>query len=66
MKQLKQQIGELETLLLHRNKCNDAVSAVSVGWHIDHILLTIYIIVNALKIAKPKTYKHTFKPSKLV
>lgn len=60
MKKLQQLLLVLEEKIPHHEKINTAVSASSVGWQIEHILLTIKIILEGLKKSNPKDYKWKF------
>ncbi len=56
-------IALLEKLCSHtaESEAFDAkISAASVGWHIDHSLLVINQIVNAVKQSDPSTYTYKF------
>lgn len=47
-------------------KTNTAISQSSVGWQIEHTLLTINGILNTVAASDPKQYKYSFKPIKLL
>lgn len=51
---------ELETYIPDREKLNDTISQGSVGWHIQHTLLTTKRIISALEKSEPKQYKWRF------
>lgn len=53
LKALEQQIPKQELI-------NASVSKASVGWHIEHCLLIINQIIEALEKSNPEAYKHTF------
>lgn len=66
-------INNLDTLLnrleLHISNCdalNLQVSQSTVGWQIEHSLLTINGIVNAIQKSNPKDYNYKFNFIKLV
>jgi hypothetical protein len=60
MKKLQQLLLVVEEKIPHHEKLNTTVSASSVGWQIEHILLTIKIILEGLKTSNPKDYKWKF------
>lgn len=57
MKKLQQLLLVVEEKILHHEKLNTSVSESSVGWQIEHILLTIKIILEGLKKSNPQGYK---------
>ena len=57
MKKLQQLLLVVEEKIPHHEKLNTTVSASSVGWQIEHILLTIKIILEGLKTSNPQDYK---------
>ncbi|MBI2722499.1 MAG: DinB family protein [Bacteroidetes bacterium] len=66
MRKLENLLFELENTLPQQHIQNLAVSGSSVGWHIEHILLTNNAIINALKNSEPTKYKPSFRFSKLL
>lgn len=66
MKNLENLLAALENALPQQHKQNLSVSASSVGWHIEHLLLTNTAIINALKKSEPTKYKRSFRFSKLL
>lgn len=42
------------------NKLNEKVSASSIGWHIDHSLLVLSQIINAMESSDPLNYQYQF------
>ncbi len=66
MKKLVELLDELEKKIPQQEVINLAISKASVGWHIEHSLLTINTIIQALRKSNPKYYKWTFKLSRLV
>ncbi len=63
---LLKQLSNVQATLQHAEKQHNAVSAANVGWHIDHILLTVLLIVKATKNADPTLYKPSFKLFKTI
>ncbi len=53
-------IKELSTCIPFAEKVNLAVSAASVGWHIDHSVLVINQIIHAVNTSNPQEYKWSF------
>lgn len=60
MKKLEELIDELELFIKDQEKLNPAISAGSAGWHIEHCLLTIDIVMEALRISVPAQYQPKF------
>ncbi len=59
-------LQELETKIPLQDVLQTSVSASSVGWHIEHILLTINKITEAVKTSNADNYKFVFKPLKYI
>ena len=66
MKKLEQLIIELENKIPQQKVVNNTVSKGSVGWHIEHTLLTFNLIIEALKKSNPADYKWKFSFTKLL
>ncbi len=64
MNKLKELIQELEAAIPHQELVNTAVSKASVGWHIEHTLLTMHMIIKTLKNSDSATYKRKFNWSR--
>ncbi|WP_026763747.1 DUF1569 domain-containing protein [Sediminibacterium salmoneum] len=60
MKPLQQLLIELESFVPAAENSNPTVSSVNVGWHIDHCLLVINQIVNAMERSDPAEYEYRF------
>lgn len=60
MESLQQLIVELEAFVPDAEKLNPKISAVNVGWHIDHCLLVINQIVKAMDMSDPAGYQYQF------
>lgn len=60
MKKLEALISELETRIRDQHLLNPAVSKAAVGWHIEHSLLVLQVIIDALVKSVPDKYKSTF------
>ena len=59
-------MDELEAKISQQALVNPLVSKVSVGWHIEHALLTVNAIIEALKNSNPASYKWTFSFSRIL
>lgn len=57
---LNAQIDELAKKISQYNIISLEVSKSNVGWHIEHILLTINAIIEAVKESNPEKYKSSF------
>jgi hypothetical protein len=60
MKDVAHYISELEGKIQDQHLLNTHISKAAVGWHIEHSLLTLKVIINALKKSNPENYKSTF------
>lgn len=60
MEKLKSLLKELENKIPQHTISHAAVSKSSVGWHIEHSLLTMHLILEALKNSNPNDYQKTF------
>jgi hypothetical protein len=60
MEQLAVLIDRLEANIVHKDKASAAVSASSVGWHIEHALLVITQIIQQVGKSDPQAYKWKF------
>jgi hypothetical protein len=60
MKNLQHLLSELQKKIPLQDLLNPAISKSSVGWHIEHSLLTLNVIMSALKQSNPADYKSTF------
>lgn len=56
LKKLEKHLSVLENNILKQEVLNQSVSASSVGWHIEHSLLTINLIIEALQNSIPDNY----------
>lgn len=66
MKKLQQLLLVVEEKIPHHEKLNTTVSASSAGWQIEHILLTIKIILEGLKKSNPQDYKWKFNIPRVI
>ena len=57
---METKISTLESYVTQKDILNPTVSKVSVGWHIDHALITINKIYETLAASDPKQYKYSF------
>lgn len=60
MKNLEELISELESAIPHYQLINSTISTGSVGWHVEHTLLTLNLIIKELNKSNPKGYKWSF------
>lgn len=65
MEELHQIVIELENRIPHLIRENTSVTKASVGWHVEHTLLTINVIIEELKLSNPKEYTSKFSLPKL-
>lgn len=65
MEKLETLLKELQSKIPKMELINTSISSSPVGWHIDHILLTINQITNALKRSNPDDFKPQFKVARL-
>lgn len=59
MQKLQLLIKELESKIPDLEITSPSVSASPVGWHIDHALLTIIVIIKGMENSDPKAYRRT-------
>jgi hypothetical protein len=59
-------LRELETKISSHSFLQPNVSSSSIGWHIEHILLTINKIVEATSTSDASNFKFIFKPIKYI
>lgn len=60
MNKIPQLIEVLATKIEHYAKVNAAVSASSVGWHMEHALLVLINVTENIKQSKPEEFKPSF------
>src|SRR5215203_1290978 len=60
MIKLDKQINELESFIPFQEKTNPAISSGSIGWHIEHCLLTLDRVIEKLKQSNPTDYHPKF------
>jgi hypothetical protein len=61
MNNLEALIKELENKIPWQECINRSVSKASIGWHIEHVLLTINLIIDELRRSDTNKYKWKFK-----
>jgi hypothetical protein len=66
MKKIEQLLLMLEKNIHNHQQFNSDISEAPVGWHIEHSLLTISVIIDALKKSDPAKFKYSFKLAKVV
>jgi hypothetical protein len=65
MDKLLKLLNELESKIPNSKRLNLSVSKSSVGWHIEHTLMTTIEIIKALKNSKPQNYKWKFNLTRM-
>jgi hypothetical protein len=60
MEKLMKLILDLESKIQNQEILNPTISKSSVGWHIEHTLLTMNLVIEALQRSNPENYKWTF------
>ena len=66
MKELDKLLSKLESKISYQEYMNPTISKASVGWHIEHSLLTLNSIITGLAASDPKKYKRRFDIRKTV
>jgi len=66
MHKLLKQIKELESIIPNQEDYNPEISKSNVGWHIEHILLTNKMIIEAVEKSNPANYIWSFKLSRIL
>lgn len=66
MNQLEVLMKELEETISKQEQINPSVSQASVGWHIEHTLLTMNVIIDALKNSNQSEYRWKFNFTRLL
>ncbi|HVG16501.1 MAG TPA: DinB family protein [Chitinophagaceae bacterium] len=60
MRKLEQLISALESNISHQELIVPDISAGSVGWHIEHSLLVLNLVIGTLSKSDPSNYKKKF------
>jgi hypothetical protein len=66
MPKLHTLINELETKIEHSEKLNTAISKAPVGWHVQHSLIVVSQIINAIEKSNPAEYQYKFSMRKFI
>ncbi|MBK7762660.1 MAG: DinB family protein [Bacteroidetes bacterium] len=66
MKILQHLLQDIESKIPKHEMLNPSVSQVSVGWHIEHILITMNAILVALKRSNPSEFKRSLQLSRVI
>lgn len=66
MEKLHKLVTALENSISKREIINTTISKSNVGWHIEHILLSINGVVESIKDSNPSNYKWSFNISKII
>ncbi len=59
-------LKDLQQNIANKDLQNSVISKSTVGWQIEHALLTVSIIISALKNSDPKNYKWRFNAKKIL
>jgi hypothetical protein len=63
---LQSLINELETKIEHSEKLNISISKAPVGWHVQHSLIVLLQIINAMEKSDPAEYRYKFSMMKFI
>ena len=66
MEELKALLIELENRIQNQEVLNTLVSKSSVGWHIEHTLLTMNLTIDSIQKSNPDDYRKTFNFNRLL
>jgi hypothetical protein len=66
MHKLLNYVKELESKIPNQEDYNPEISKSNVGWHIEHILLTNKMIMEAVEKSNPANYTWSFKLSRIL
>lgn len=66
IQKLQSLLSQLESHVTHSDKLNIDISSASVGWHIEHSLMTIEKISKAIIKSDPTAYKWSFRISRFI
>lgn len=66
MNKINELLKELDDKIPKQEILNEKISKSNVGWHIEHTLLTINLIINELKKSNSNDYKWSFKLSRII
>jgi hypothetical protein len=66
MEELKRLLTELESKIPNQELLNPLISKSSVGWHIEHILLTMNLVIESILKSNPDNYKRTFNLNRFI
>ena len=66
MNKINNLLNQLEAKISNGENLNLVISKGNVAWHIEHSLLTINLIINALIQSNPKNYKWKFSFIRMV
>ena len=66
MDRLANLLESVERFIPEYGRTVENVSKGSIGWHIEHSLLTVERIIDAVRLSDAGTYKRAFKPNHIV
>lgn len=53
-------LDQLDSLIPNFEKQNNAISSVSIGWHLEHVFKVLINVTEAIKASKPEDFKANF------
>ena len=65
MKKLNELLIEIQRNTSKQELININISSSNVGWHIQHIVMVINTIIEALQESKPSNYKWYYKKQRI-
>ena len=66
MKKLEALVAALENKIPRQAMVNENISKASVGWHIEHSLLTLNVVAEALRKSNPSAYNRKFSLNRIM
>ncbi|WP_264564585.1 DUF1569 domain-containing protein [Flavobacterium sp. N3904] len=66
MNELEEQLIDLESKIENQEIINPLVSKSSVGWHIEHSLLVMNLVIESIQKSNPENYKKTFNFNRIL
>jgi beta-mannanase len=66
MEELKKILIELENKIPNQEMLNPLVSKSSVGWHIEHVLLVMNLVIESIQKSNPENYRKTFNFNRIL
>ena len=66
MEELKKLFIELESEIINQQILNPLVSKSSIGWHLEHVLLTMNLVIESIQKSNPENYKRRFNFNRIL